>query len=66
MLNRLPDGKTPTNSVPINVGTTAAEGQAQGDAANRSFNDQLDAQFRRSEPGNGQGFYPKSDGQGGL
>jgi hypothetical protein len=39
-----------TNSVPVAVGKTAAEGIAAGQQANRQFNDQLNAQFEKRRP----------------
>jgi hypothetical protein len=46
---RLDSGPT-TNSVPIDIGKTAAEGAAAGQRTNEEFNRQLNEQFTDKRP----------------
>ena len=50
-----------TNSVSIDVGKTAAEGERQGNSGNRDFNDGMSRRSGNSQPGNSV-HYPKVGG----
>ncbi len=60
-VGKLPDGKTPSVVVPVDMGKTAEEGKRQGERGNEEFKRQQREASRPPKP-----FYPKSGGQGGL
>jgi hypothetical protein len=62
------DNGSPTNSIPVQIGQTAAEGQRQGELGQQNLDRTLADQFDRSQPGNGGRPHPDHPGprQGGI
>jgi hypothetical protein len=58
MVEKLPTGAS-TNSVPVDIGRTAAEGDRAGRQANDEFKRQLNDQFGRQLPGTGRTPLPQ-------
>ena len=66
MTSKLPTAGRPsldpsTNSVPIDVGKTAAEGFAQGEQGYKEFNQGLNRSSGNQQPGNSP-YFPKRGG----
>jgi hypothetical protein len=66
MIEKLPTGGRPsldpsTNSVPVDIGKTAAEGFAQGEQGFKEFNQGLNRSSGNQQPGNSP-YLPKSAG----